>query len=105
LERRRQWGVEIVVYREAAEQPRRFIPVAWTDLVEPDPWSGASEGRSPFRWPDLLRLVELVRELSCQGDFAAGGKEISPGLNREACSAAVISKSSSSRSRGKRHRG
>jgi uncharacterized protein DUF5372 len=86
LERRRQWGVDIVIFRESAEQPRRFIPVAWTDLMESDPWVEVSGGRSSFRWPDLLRLADLVRELSCQGDFAVSGKEISPGLDRRTCS-------------------
>lgn len=77
LERRLQWGINVVIYREEPGQPRRFIPVAWTDLAEPDPW-GDSSGRSPFRWPDLLRLAELVRELGCQEDFAGGDKRILP---------------------------
>jgi Family of unknown function (DUF5372) len=82
LERHRFWGVDVIVYREAAEPARRFIPVAWTDLAEPDPWRDVCGGRSPFRWPDLLRLAALIRELTCQEDFAASGKRISPDLAR-----------------------
>jgi hypothetical protein len=78
LERHRQWGVDVLVYREAAEQARRFIPVAWTDLAEPDSWRDLCGGRSPFRWPDLLAMVALIRELTCQEDFAVRGKRISP---------------------------
>lgn len=82
MERHRQWGVDVLVYREAAEQARRFIPVAWTDLAEPDPWGDLCGGRSPFRWPDLLAMVALIRELVCQEDFAVRGKGISPGPGR-----------------------
>lgn len=82
MERHRHWGVEVIVYREAAGQPRRFIPVAWTDLAEPDLWADLCGGRSPFRWPDLLRLAGLIRDLTCQEDFAVDDKGISPCLER-----------------------
>ena len=78
LERRRQSGVDIVIYREAAGQPQRHIPVAWTDLAEPDPWVDSSKDSSPFLWPDLLQAAALVRELGCQGEFAGVVKEFSP---------------------------
>lgn len=77
LERRRQKGVDILIYRESEGQPRRHIPVSWTDLGEADPWTGFSASQSPFRWPDLLQMAALIRELDCQGDFAGGVKEIS----------------------------
>jgi hypothetical protein len=84
LERHRQWGVDVLVYREAAEQARRFIPVAWTNLAEPDPWGDLCGRRSLFRWPDLLEMVVLIRELTRQEDFAASGKRISPNPGRRA---------------------
>lgn len=83
MERHRQWGVDVLVYRETAEQARRFIPVSWTDLAEPDAWKDLCGGRSFFRWPDLLEMVVLIQELSCQDDFAEHGKEISPKPGRK----------------------
>jgi len=82
LERHRRWGVDVLVYREAGELAQRLIPVAWTDLAEPDPWGELGGGQSPFRWPDLLAMVALIRELDCQEDFAADEKRISPGPGR-----------------------
>lgn len=78
LERRRHRGIEVIIYQEAAGLPRRFIPVSWTNLAEPDPWLDRSGDRSPFRLPDLLQLVALIREVSCQEDFAESVKRIPP---------------------------
>lgn len=82
LERRRQQGVDIFIYREAPGQPQRHIPVAWTSLAEPDPWE-STEVRSPFRLPDLLELAALLREMSCQRDSAAHVKKIPPGDQKD----------------------
>jgi Family of unknown function (DUF5372) len=39
------------------------LPVAWTDVVEPDVFVAAGAGRSAFRVEDLVVLVELVEVL------------------------------------------
>jgi len=50
-----------------------YFPASWTDVGQPDPFVVLSEGRSMARVEDLLRLVDLVRDL--QGKTV---KEITP---------------------------
>jgi len=40
------------------------IPLEWTDVLPIDPFLYISNGRSIFRTEELLRLVELVADLS-----------------------------------------
>lgn len=56
-------GVERVLL-EDADGLRTWIPAAWTDIGPVDPFLAVSEGRSPFRVEDLVRLVELVSEVA-----------------------------------------
>ena len=41
-----------------------WVPLSWTDLVEPDPFVVVAAGRTPFRIGDLLELADLVADLS-----------------------------------------
>jgi hypothetical protein len=50
-----------------------YFPASWTDRGAADPFVVLSAGRSVARFEDLLRLVELVRDL--KRDFV---KEITP---------------------------
>ena len=61
---RRSWGrLESVDLQD--DHGRVFaIPLAWTDVCEPDPFVVIAAGRSFFRVEDLVRLLELVEEVS-----------------------------------------
>ena len=50
-----------------------YFPASWTDRGAADPFVVLSAGRAVARFEDLLRLVELVRDL--KGDVV---KEITP---------------------------
>jgi hypothetical protein len=36
------------------------VPIAWTDMAEPDAFAAVAAGRSPFRPQDLLALAEVI---------------------------------------------
>jgi hypothetical protein len=64
------WGDERVFYVDEAEHARS-LPARWTSAVEEDPFVSVSSGRSDFRVPDLLALLELLQrrndtESGCQ---------------------------------------
>jgi len=42
------------------------LPAQWTDVLPPDPLRAISQGCSPFRADDLLKLTELVRQIDSQ---------------------------------------
>ncbi|MDP6767500.1 MAG: DUF5372 family protein [Arenicellales bacterium] len=54
------WGYERVFYVDETEHVHR-LPARWTNAVAEDPFVVISAGRSDFRLPDLLQLVEIVR--------------------------------------------
>jgi hypothetical protein len=39
------------------------LPIAWTNLVAPDPFLIVSAGKARFRPRDLLELVDLIQRL------------------------------------------
>ena len=43
-----------------------YFPASWTDVGEPDPFVALSAGRAMARVEDLLRLTELVKDLTRQ---------------------------------------
>jgi hypothetical protein len=57
------WGDERVWFYNETER-LMSLPEAWTSLAPADPFVVLSEGRAFTRTDDLLRLVQLVRELS-----------------------------------------
>lgn len=59
-----KWRDSAVVFFRDPEARLRRIPVEWTDLAPLDPFVEVSEGRSPFRVEDLLRLAALLDGLS-----------------------------------------
>jgi hypothetical protein len=56
------------VWFHTAEGRLSQIPLNFTDLVEPDPYVVVSSGRAYLRLKDLLRLVDLLRELGQEGE-------------------------------------
>ena len=46
-----------------ADMETASFPVSWTDVEEPDPFVALSQGRALGRVRELLRLVQLVRDL------------------------------------------
>jgi hypothetical protein len=43
------------------------VPLGWTDRAEPDPYLAVGKGRSRFRVPDLLALVDLLETIEKRG--------------------------------------
>ncbi len=43
-----------------ADMEMAYFPASWTDVEEPDPFLGLSQGRALGRVQELLRLVQLV---------------------------------------------
>lgn len=46
-----------------ADMEMAYFPAGWTDVEEPDPFVGLSQGRALGRVQELLRLVQLVGDL------------------------------------------
>ena len=46
-----------------ADMEMAYFPASWTDVEEPDPFVGLSQGRALGRVQELLRLVQLVGDL------------------------------------------
>ena len=61
---RRSWGNVEAVDLQDDHGGVLAIPLAWTDACESDAFVVIAAGRSFFRVEDLVRLVELVEELS-----------------------------------------
>lgn len=52
---RQTWSQDRVFFLDA--QSRQFsLPVAWTDVAEPDPFVVMAAGRCPFRFAEPVRL-------------------------------------------------
>jgi hypothetical protein len=63
------------VFYYGADMEMAYFPASWTDVEEPDPFVGLSQGRALGRVQDLLRLVRLV------GDLKTGAvNEIKPNM-------------------------
>ena len=61
------WGKERVFFRR---QDGRLIsiPVYWTSSYEPHLFNVISQGRSVFRFKELLELVGLIEEFLSEGE-------------------------------------
>ena len=57
----REWG-ERVYYRDPSGR-MRFLPACWTSMTAPDPFVLIAEGRAYFRFVDLIRLQDRLKEL------------------------------------------
>jgi hypothetical protein len=59
---RQSWGQDLVFYHH--EDGRlTYINALWTDVYEPDPFNAVSDGRSIFRFQELLELFRLIDNL------------------------------------------
>jgi hypothetical protein len=59
---RRCWE-EWRVFYYTADMEMAYFPASWTDVEEPDPFVGLSQGRALGRVQELLRLAQLVGDL------------------------------------------
>ena len=66
LSYRKSWGREFIDF-PYDNGKTGAIPLAWTDADQADPFLAISQGRSVFRVPELLQLVELI-DLMVQSD-------------------------------------
>lgn len=66
LSYRKSWGREFIDF-QYDNGKTGAIPLTWTDADQVDPFLTISQGRSVFRVPELLQLVELI-DLMTQSD-------------------------------------
>jgi hypothetical protein len=57
------WGEDRVYFRDRSKR-LHHVPLGWTSVAPLDAFRAAAEGRCRFRTEDLLRLADLVRELT-----------------------------------------
>ena len=60
------WGEDRVFYRKE-DNRITSIPVCWTSIYEPHPFNVISEGRSVFRFQELLELARLIDDFMQEG--------------------------------------
>ncbi|MFC1652736.1 DUF5372 family protein [Planctomycetota bacterium] len=59
---KKNWGEHRVFYHQ--EDGRlTSIPGCWTSLYDPHPFNVISQGRSAFRFGELLELIRLIEDL------------------------------------------
>ncbi len=75
---RKSWGTQYVDYCDVETATAAFIPRAWTSLAEFDLFVSTSNGRSKFRFDDLLRLCDLVSDLSVNNNQQIVVKQNTP---------------------------
>ena len=63
---RQNWGEDRVFYRQE-DGVLTSIPAGWTSLYEPHPFNVISQGRSVFRFRELLELVRLIEDFMSEG--------------------------------------
>ena len=73
---------EVVSYHHSGSEKRAFfhdesgdlqsIPIAWTDMIPPDPFLLLPNGKSLFRVAELLSLCRMLDKIE------GGVKEITP---------------------------
>jgi hypothetical protein len=56
------WGENRVYFQREESEHLVSVPASWTDVVLQDPVVQLAAGRSLFRVPDLLELVQMVEE-------------------------------------------
>lgn len=62
---RLNWGEERVYFHDN-DGDLAAIPASFTDVLPPDPFVVLAAERSPFRFGELLELVQLVRRLGSE---------------------------------------
>lgn len=60
------WGEDRAYYDDGKGR-MAAIPACWTDLVAPDPFVAAADGRSPLHWGSLVDLAGIVASLESEG--------------------------------------
>ena len=60
------WGEDRVFYRRE-DGCLTSMPACWTSIYEPHPFNAISEGRSVFRFQELLELVRLIEDFMSEG--------------------------------------
>ncbi len=63
---RQNWGEDRVYYRHD-DGLITAIPASWTSVYDPDVFNVLSDGRSSFRFKELLELTRFVDELLSEG--------------------------------------
>ncbi len=56
------WGENQVYFQREESEHLVSVPASWADVVPQDPVVQLAAGRSLFRVPDLLELVQMVEE-------------------------------------------
>jgi hypothetical protein len=61
LSQRFAWGEERVFFLDPETHEVRSLPLAWTDLVLPDPFLVVAGGKAVLRWSDLHQFAQFLR--------------------------------------------
>jgi hypothetical protein len=62
VERRTQWGDDLIFYRDRLGYVTA-LPTRWTSVETEDPFLVVSAGRSHFRVTDLIDLASVITEI------------------------------------------
>ncbi|MHB8280638.1 MAG: DUF5372 family protein, partial [Candidatus Humimicrobiaceae bacterium] len=62
IDRRLNWGEDRVVYFDENGDVATVLS-SWTDVIEPDMFVLQSNGRSSFRYADLVELSKILKYL------------------------------------------
>ena len=62
IDRRLNWGEDRVVYFDENNDAATVL-TSWTDVIEPDMFVLQSNGRSSFRYADLVELYKILKYL------------------------------------------
>ena len=62
LSQRFAWGEERVFFADPQTQQVRSLPLAWTNLVLPDPFVVVAAGKAVLRFSDVQQLTQFLKE-------------------------------------------
>ncbi|NSW92880.1 MAG: hypothetical protein HPY74_19940 [Firmicutes bacterium] len=66
IERKLTWGEDRLLYIDDKGE-MYLMPASWTDVCDPDPFIVVSNGRSDFKYDDLLELSRIIKGIQNQG--------------------------------------
>jgi len=62
IERKKIWGEYRILYIDGNDE-MCLIHTSWTDVADEDPFVIVSNGRSAFRFDDLVKLSNLLKNI------------------------------------------
>ncbi|GIH73541.1 DUF5372 family protein [Sphaerimonospora thailandensis] len=75
VKRRNNYGNDDRVYVYDTCGELVSLPAEWTDVIAEDPFVVMADGRAAFRTDDLLKLADLIAQIST-GQFSAAPQSV-----------------------------